>query len=229
MTEKNTQRRVVRDPAFAKRLQIACENQALCPDVGRGQQKWIYEQLLANYKIRVSPEAVRKWFAGETRPRPNIMSFIARILEVDEAWLSLGIKPEVTPDERRVRNATATGAVNLLAGLIQLSGGHVAYPDGSDGPDLHMIMKGKAYDVDVALALDVPRGYKFTFNAAKRMMIGVLLGEAMRDFRLLLFSTDMVAAEGRLKGDFWEIVVEQSGDRFFAGERAFRRLRICAE
>lgn len=57
MTEVISKPRVIRDKAFAKRLQLACENQPLCPEAGRGQQKWIYDQLLANHGIRVSPEA----------------------------------------------------------------------------------------------------------------------------------------------------------------------------
>lgn len=87
---------IIRDKAFAKRLVLACEGNPNCPtDQSRGKQKWIYDNLLSEFGVRVSAEAVRKWFAGESRPRPKVVSYIARLLEVDEAWLSLGITPEL--------------------------------------------------------------------------------------------------------------------------------------
>ena len=107
--------RVIRDKAFAKRLEIACEGHPHCPtDQYRGKQKWLYEGLDSEFGVKVSAEAVRKWFSGESRPRPKVMSFIARLLEVDEAWLSLGITPDLTPREQKQRNAVADGAVNLV-------------------------------------------------------------------------------------------------------------------
>lgn len=213
--------RIIRDKAFAKRLQTACEANPRCPEVNRGQQKWIYDQLLSEFGVRVSPEAVRKWFAGETRPRPKIMSMIARFLEVDEAWLSLGIKPDATPDERRVRNAKTNGAVNLVVGLIQLYGGHVAYSEDEGGPDMFVIMAGKQYEVDVSLAHETGKGFQFTFDAnRRRTLIGVVLGDHMRDFALLRFSADTMDAAAEMRGDYWEIHVEATPNGFFAGRVA---------
>lgn len=45
------------------------------------------------------------------------MSALAQLLEVDLGWLTLGTKPEMTPKERKARNAVADGAVNLVAAV----------------------------------------------------------------------------------------------------------------
>lgn len=74
--------RVIRDKEFAKRLEISCENHHLSPS-GHGRQKWLRDQILDKFSVRLSPEAVRKWFAGEARPRPNVMRQIAQVLEVE--------------------------------------------------------------------------------------------------------------------------------------------------
>lgn len=136
---------VIRDEGFARRLETACEANPNCPtEQYRGKQKWVYDNLLEKFDIKVSPEAVRRWFAGEMRPRLKTMSALAQLLEVDLGWLTLGTKPEMTPKERKARNAVADGAVNLVAGIVQMNGGSVAFPtDGNHGPDLYAIIGGK--------------------------------------------------------------------------------------
>lgn len=64
---------VIRDKEFAKRLETACENNSHCPTIGRGKQKWIYDNLRERFGISASPEAARKWFAGEAWPRQRVM------------------------------------------------------------------------------------------------------------------------------------------------------------
>ena len=112
--------RIIRDKSFAKRMEIACENHAYAPS-GHGRQTWVRHKMHEKFGITLSPEAVRKWFAGESRPRPKVMTQLAEVLEVDEAWLALGLSPAATPRDQRKQNAMAAGAVNLVAGHIQLA------------------------------------------------------------------------------------------------------------
>ena len=78
------------DAEFASRLSQAFEKHLDAPS-GRGRQKWLLDKLQENYGRSFSGEAASKWFAGEARPRVEVMRDIAEVLNVDEAWLSLGI------------------------------------------------------------------------------------------------------------------------------------------
>lgn len=175
---------VIRDEAFSKRLKSAISLNPHAPD-GHGRIKWLHSEMArrSGDDEAVSIEAVRRWIAGIMRPRPAKMTLIAQILEVNEAWLSLGISGDLNPRERRARNAEAEGAVNLIAGLIQLSGGHPAFPDDNDRRakqdcvDMYAIIKGASFAIHVSYCQEdkckfsVPNGFE------DLTVIGVMKGE----------------------------------------------------
>jgi hypothetical protein len=209
---------IIRDKAFAKRLVIACEGNPHCPtDEYRGKQKWVYDNLLEQFGIKVSPEAVRRWFSGEMRPRPKTVAALARLLEVDLGWLTLGTVPDMAPKEQKARNAIADGSVNLVAGLIQMNGGHVAFPDTPDaGADIFAIIGGKQYSIQVKLARDLGGDtMRFTvgLDASSHVVIGVIPSEHGFGARLVRLTPDIIAAQPP-RGDFREIVIEQRGPWF---------------
>ena len=66
MTPIQTQERanapVIREKAFAKRLETACEGNPHCPtELYRGKQKWVRDGIVAEFGVTLSTEAVRKW------------------------------------------------------------------------------------------------------------------------------------------------------------------------
>lgn len=138
------------ESTFAKRLATACEQNRDIPGYGLGRQTWVKE------KMGVSHEAVRKWFTGESRPRPNKMAELATILGVDEAWLALGIKPAMKPKEVRAWNTRAEGAVNVFTGLLQMGGAHCAFPreddPAADFVSIYAIARGVQTSYHVTLA-----------------------------------------------------------------------------
>jgi transcriptional regulator with XRE-family HTH domain len=180
-----TPKKVIRDPEFAKRLAIAFDHHPVVPPPNYGRNVWIKEQLEKRFAASVSVEAVRKWASGEMRPRPQMLSYMARLLEVDESWLSLGIEPELAPREQRARNAMADGAVNVVAGLIQINGGSPAFPEENDERakrahiDLYAIIKGAQYALHISLAqsVDDGDGYRFTvpINFKDAFQMGVIV------------------------------------------------------
>lgn len=136
---------------FAQRLINACEASDRVPEKHHGRQTWLSEHL------GVSREGVRKWFAGLSRPRAEVMTRLADLLGVDEAWLALGINPARTPRERRTLNRAASGAVYYVAGAIEMAGGSVAFPDNAedgkqDDVDLYAILRGRQSSIHVATA-----------------------------------------------------------------------------
>ncbi|QXV73608.1 transcriptional regulator protein [Rhizobium phage RHph_X2_30] len=212
---KHPAQRIIRDKSFAKRMEVACENHPRAPS-GHGRQKWVREQMAEVFHVKVSPEAVRKWFAGEARPRPKVMSQIARILEVDEAWLSLGIKPKSPPREQRKQNATAAGAVNLVAAMIQLSGGNIAFPE-QDGPDLFAIVHGKQHNITVRIA--EPQD-KLTLSVPvnPNTLIAVLPTDRPTVYRFFRIPAETVERFGSNRGGYSELEIERRSNGVFVGE-----------
>lgn len=213
---------VVREKEFAKRLEIACENNPHSPS-GHGRQSWLRERIMdQNRDVRVSPEAVRKWFSGESRPRPTIMSMIARALEVDEAWLSLGITPVATPRERSKQSATAAGAVNLVAGHIQLVGGNIAFPeDETEAEDVFAIVRGKRLSLVVRLGTTQQK-FKLTFfkKGEKSTVIAVVPTNKPSVYEFVRVPANVIENHGKHRGGFVEIEIEHDGSIFFAGGEA---------
>lgn len=212
---------VIRDKPFAKRFETACEANPHCPtDEYRGKQKWVRENLEEQFGIKVSPEAVRRWFSGEMRPRPKTIAALARLLEVDLGWLTLGTAPDMTPKEKQARNAVADGAVNLVAGIIQMNGGHVAFPEGADtGADIFAIIGGKQFTIEVKLARDLG-GDMMRFVVGKdlsnHVVIGVVQLEEGFGVRLIRLTPKIIAATPP-RGDFREIAIERRGPYFSTG------------
>lgn len=145
------------ETTFSQRLLQACDDSPIIPEYGKGRQVAIAKRL------SVTQEAVRKWFSGEAMPRPEKMRELSDYLEVDEPWLALGIKAELSRDNRRRHRLALEGAVHLVAGLIMLEGGHCAFPGEKDPNanrvDVYAIMRGTQMAIHVSLAREISEGH----------------------------------------------------------------------
>lgn len=210
-------RRVV-DEAFGRRMQSACDANPHVPDMNYGRLTWLQVALQEKFRLAVSVESVRKWMNGEARPRPASLSKIAQVLGVDEAWLSLGIQPDMSQRERKARNATADGVVNVLAGFIQMAGGHPAFPAADDeraerqAIQLYAIIKGANYAINVSLAKLLPDNtYLFHVPTTHDsiFVIGVIeCGGFAVDF--IEISSETVEQKGKPKGGYIDVVLTQA-------------------
>jgi transcriptional regulator with XRE-family HTH domain len=217
------------DRSFAKRLNTACDGHPHIPEYGHGRQTWVKENL------KVSHEAVRKWFTGEARPRPSMMRELAKTLEVDEAWLSLGITPDLKPRERRSRNAQAEGAVNVLAGIIQLNGGHCAFPDENDPRgayvDLYAIVRGASHALHVSLATKFSIG-QFNFVVPKEFedcrVIGAVHASTTR-VHFIDMTTDLINKAKVRKGGFFLIGMNWHDNSYWSGPEKWPRIENFAK
>ena len=79
----------VRFPKFAERLSQACDTHAACPPLHQGRLVWVQLQLRHHGRV-ASIEAVRKWLAGETRPREETTEVLGRIFGVEPNYLRTG-------------------------------------------------------------------------------------------------------------------------------------------
>lgn len=143
--------KVIRNPDFAQRLEMACDQYALCPPLHKGRYQWIVDEFGRRFNESITTETVRKWSKGEARPKQDKNALLAQLLQVDPTWLYMGIDADLEPRERKARNAMASGVVNVVAGLIQMDGGTPAFPEEEGVVDIHAIIKGAAYSFHVAL------------------------------------------------------------------------------
>jgi hypothetical protein len=80
---------VVRFPHFAARLSAACDEHPDCPPLHKGRQVWLKAQL-AREGLFVTTEGIRKWLAGESRPKEENAEKLARVVAKDPNWLRFG-------------------------------------------------------------------------------------------------------------------------------------------
>lgn len=147
---------------FKSRLIYACNKSAKVPDFGRGQQVVIAEQM------RVSQEAVRKWFSGISKPRPNAMKALASFLDVPYVWLSLGTDHEETAVLREMSNSQDASLYAFVAYILG-KGGSVAFNKTSNcTSDVTVIEEGEVTKYSVYSATNVTdthQQFKLTSNS----------------------------------------------------------------
>ena len=142
--------------AFVGRLKQSCDESKHIPLPGHGRQQFIVDRL------KVTPEAVSKWFNGVSMPRPDKMEALAELLECDQAWLAYGIQPEMDRDERRQHKRESDGAVQLILGMMLLAGAHCGQPRLTDPRneyvDFYATVRGTVYPVHVSMAREASSG-----------------------------------------------------------------------
>lgn len=201
------------DTGFANRLALACDGHPHVPPYGQGRQSWLRERL------NVSHEAVSRWFAGASRPRPGKMRELAKVLDVDEAWLALGITPGIDNiAEARKLNTMADGAANVFMGLAQLNGANVALPDEKDPRaafvDFYAVFRGQQTPFHVSLAQELAAlTYKLTLPVQydQCIPIGVFRTAPMRvDF--LKLTIPLIQKHAKSQGGYYDLIVTRSPD-----------------
>lgn len=168
---------------FARRLQLACENNTQCPPQHYGRLGWFVDQFEKRFGKKVTTETVRRWLSGEARPRPRTLSMLSSILRADEAWLSVGGATEVPKDRRKAFSRQASGTVNVVAGLMQIAGAAPAFPEddkADTGANLHGVICGTMYNFHV-----VPgrvEGGELRFDVPVEVTVNVIpLGVVVRE------------------------------------------------
>lgn len=185
----------IRDPEFAARLEQACEQHPDTPAKNAGRLQWMKHELERRYDVRVSLESVRKWFAGESRPKADKIRAIAQLLGVDDKWLRDGVAGHSTPPDHE-------GAVYLITGLIRMDGGQTIFTtlEDPDDVDLYAIIQGVRYTMHITVG--EVEGYHVTFTVPARheeiCVIGVLKRELEID--LVEVPSSLVAKHGHVDG-----------------------------
>lgn len=203
-----------RHAAFAERFNKACDENSNVPPLRFGRLTWIRDEM-EKMGHPVLVETIRKWSAGMIEPRPPKMEALAEVLRVDLLWLQTGVDPNLTPRERRARNAMADGVVNLVAGLIRMDGATPVFPTDDDrladreNVDIYATIKAIQYRFHVTLAEREGKALKFTLptRVENTMVIGVERVEEFT-FRLYEIPSEMIEQDGVRRGGSMELAVD---------------------
>jgi len=204
-----TPTKVIRDAGYAQRLALACDRSDQCPPLHQGRQVWVVEQMADRFHISITTETVRKWMHGEAKPRLDKNSKLAELLGVDPVWLYQGIDPNLSPREKKARNAMADGAVNLIAGFIQMDGGAVAFPEENGVIDLYAIIKGGQYAIHVCLGREEDGEYHFPVPMDHAPV--VVLGVIRSGFSILVteLTPELIEAHGGRRGGAIDVALPE--------------------
>lgn len=198
--------------AFARRLEEASQAHPRCPtDAHRGKQKWLRDELKSRFGVQVSAESVSKWYGAKVMPRPSLISPIASALDVNEVWLVSGVPPMKgkaedvplpppfpaagTPALDAARPSQVfLGAVDLVAGMAQMSGGTVAFPGPREHGLMFVLLNGKSHAVQVVLAQEVGTA-RYSISVPKESsataILTVVPGKHPFDARFLVVEGEM--------------------------------------
>lgn len=197
----------IRDPAFAARIEDACDQSPHCPDHNHGRLSWLQEELKKRGQV-VSRESVKRWLHGETRPREEKSNVLADILGVDRTWLFVGGTDKLPPRQKRAFVAEASGAVNVIVGLIQMDGAAVAFPADDDVRaqkekiDFYAIIKGVNYAIHVATGHADEDG-AWLFRAPPRYENIVVLGLVRNGMQFTVIELTHELIEGGKQQGGW--------------------------
>jgi hypothetical protein len=209
---------------FGHRLVQAVEGHPLAPLTPHGRQRWLLDKLVKETKVSVSPNTMSKWFNGTARPRPDNIRELARVLKVDEVWLTIGRKPTDSLTTMHGMEK-ANGSALLLAGMIETTGGKVTFPAGEESVvDLHVNMTGQRFDVVVCQARE--RGSEVDFLVSEPVrgarVIAVVLTPAETTGTASVSLYDLTDVPRQTLGGFSVVTMERRAEGKFkvAGERA---------
>jgi len=212
MEKANEQSDIIRDKAFGKRFTSICDDHPLVPAANFGRLQWFSDQF-AKYGEKVSKQTISRWLDGAYRPRPAKMKLLASILGVDESWLSLGIDV-VSPSEAKTVRAVSNGAALVVAGFVQMAGGHIAFPEEGDesvgAVDFYVIAGGRQRKVKVCVA-DVS-GRDLTFRLPNNHTSTIIVGGVRQDAVSMEFyhlTPATIASSSSRRGGHVEVKAEK--------------------
>ena len=206
---------------FALRLKQACDRSQDVPALGKGQQTWLSDRL------GISQEAVRRYFEGQSRPRPKLMTQLAKILNVDESWLALGKSSELSDNERKQYSQKADAAAYMLFGIFMSAGYTCAFEEEEPGVDFYAIRSGKQIAVSVTVGWPKSKNnYIATVreNSGKRLNLCVISTDpGVSD--ILVMDQDGVTTHGDAKTDMIHVPVKKEKQGYHTEGRTWVQLK----
>lgn len=214
---------------FSRRLKEACDNNESIPAYGKGRQV-----VIAN-SMKVSQEAVRKWFEGDSMPRPAKMKQLAAYLAVDHEWLALGITPVLNKEELKKANRRSAASVYIVTGSIMLEGGNCAWPSETDARsefvDIYAIFRGEQTALHVSTGTPTAEGeYDFALpDRFKEVTCVGLIPLGPGKYHLLSMPPEMIDKHKRRKSGDFVVTLKLVGTKYMVGEDQCHKFKTFGE
>jgi transcriptional regulator with XRE-family HTH domain len=206
---------------FSIRLTQACDRSDDVPNYGKGRQTWIAERL------GISQEAVRKYFNGTSRPRTQIMSRLAKMLNVDESWLALGVSNDIVDKDRRKYSEKADAAAYMLYGMFMASGFTCAFDEEDVAVDFHAIRAGKKTPVSVTVAIQKSKNV-FTVPVRQTKPNTLNLSVVSPEngvFDILVMDNDGVVEHGEFSSDVTNVTMKHERQGYHTDGKLWVQLK----
>lgn len=223
----------VKDPGFAQRIQRALDANPEIPPPHYGRLSWMVRQFKNKFDVTLTAETVRKWTEGLSIPRLERRAQLAEILGVDQGWLIVGSEVSLDQKTRKLRNAEVDGAVNLIAGLVQMDGGNPAFPGSTDrdsardGVDLYAVIRGAHYAFNVTTAVPEKDGSWRIPVPAKREQLVVLavVRTAPFAFDILEVDEDAIAEHGKFSSGTVSLPLRHEDGVYMVGDLGLKQVQ----
>ena len=206
-------------------MQQAADGNPIIPPKNYGQLGWFVHQFEERFQHEITQETIRKWFAGESRPRHKTLIMLAKLLKVNETWLAFGTNDDVPKKTGWLLGSMANGVVNLVAGMIQICGGAPAFPDKEGPVDLSAVIKSALYQFHIVLG--ARKGADVQFNvsveATETLVIGVIRTSEL-SFDLYEFDWDKITEIGSRQGAHWVVLTDPH-----VADETWKKIRTFAE
>jgi len=203
---------------FKDRLQESCNACIDIPDYGHGRQVYISKAL------HISQEGVRKWFAGDCKPRTGAMKKLAELLKVDYAWLSLGSSLLETEKFRAVAKQQDAGVYALTSYLL-MAGYTVAFTeDPQDSSDITAFANGKLVKLAAKTAASTAGKVviKTTKPQAGVLTVGCIFKSSPEESAIAYDFIDLTG----LRDDAESITLKTKNNCYTNGKHVFHPLNI---
>jgi transcriptional regulator with XRE-family HTH domain len=218
------------DKDFATRLEQAVEKMgAVIPGYREGKHTVIAK------KLDVSPEAVRKWFAGEAAPRWKTMVALAKYLDVDAGWLYSGSGEATTAKDKKTLNTKIDGVAHLALGMAKIEGASCAPPDLQDPRrdfiDFIMIKGGVQAAIHTSLGREIsPGSYEFAVPSAFEQVRNVgFVFHSPTKIHIIDLKPDLIAAHKVPHGSDKAVVVTHKNGKYTTGRDEWPRINSIGD
>lgn len=146
---------------------------------------------------------------GESRPRPVLMKKLAGFLGIGEAWLALGVKPDLGGHRQWKYSRHAEAAAYLAFGLFMANGFSCVFAEDHPDVDFFATKDGQRTPVSVTISQSKGRAghvipVKLTYGQLFNVAV-ILTGKC--SFDVIVMDHDGVTQHGDRPGDYINVTV----------------------
>ena len=182
--------------------------------------------------MEVSLQSVHRWYHGRARPRQQKLLLLAKVIGVDESWLSLGRLDEIVSRRSKPQKPILDGSVYVTVGLMQLANISCAWPEDGDmsAPYVHFysIIRGKQYRFHVAYIREESESGRVKIHAPSeydKCTVLVCRRASATSVDLWYVASSVIQAAVKNHGGIVEMVGLVKGSNLTIGDTSIKSIR----